>query len=526
MNIDKNKPPNQSDPPSGTSSAILTIGGGGENSTNHPITINSTSQPSTHAPTTRARSSSLPSEHLRTIGDSTFARSSILHVSPAKPVHPPTIGTFSTINFSQSENFSSSSEPGNPSSEFDSIVDSTADKASNPGNRSSEFESIEDSITDHQRDTAAPETTATSKAEPTWADIARRPTNKTRIPSRYIKTTGEVNNPKADNREALHPEIAEKLKELHSNERKVKTALKFKINPTSNKQFPSRKEQFTALSNFKSENPSLLGFLPMLTGGSTLFVNTVGLHAENTLIKGATMEERRQHFQEEKIKLTSKLAASTFTYANNMTFQLEPIDYQNTNDIIVANVLIPGSLAPCEQWILKDILPAEQFDILVQKSPDDLAKSALSENTFYNVQIMGRAKHKSVNIPNLFPYKAAKSKARLRLDPSELSEYEPISVRIRTHLSFCRLCRSTDHPTDKCPEAKVCGRCFKKGHHQIQCKTNLKHVQDIRKIEHDADNAWKSQKQQLTDRHQTAKNQKAYKQRNEARLSTEETSSK
>ncbi|GME78093.1 unnamed protein product [Ambrosiozyma monospora] len=46
------------------------------------------------------------------------------------------------------------------------------------------------------------------------------------------------------------------------------------------------------------------------------------------------MEERRQHFKEETVKLTSKLAASTFTYANNMTFQLEPIDYQNTNDII------------------------------------------------------------------------------------------------------------------------------------------------------------------------------------------------
>ncbi|GME74106.1 unnamed protein product [Ambrosiozyma monospora] len=154
------------------------------------------------------RRHSLPSEHLRTIGDSTFAKSTILHVSPIKPLHPPTVGTFSTINFSQSEKFSYF-EWGNPFSEFDSIINSVANKVSNPVSSSSEFESIKDSITE----TAAPGTTATSKAEPTWADIARRTTNKTKIPGRYIKTTGEVNDPKVDSREALHPKIAERLKE-------------------------------------------------------------------------------------------------------------------------------------------------------------------------------------------------------------------------------------------------------------------------------------------------------------------------
>ncbi|GME74105.1 unnamed protein product [Ambrosiozyma monospora] len=190
----------------------------------------------------------------------------------------------------------------------------------------------------------------------------------------------------------------------------------------------------------------------MLTEGSTLF----GLHAENTFIKGATMEERRQHLKEETVKLTSKVAASTFTYTNNMTFQLEPIDYQNTNDI-VANILIPGSLGPCEHWILKDIL--------VQKSPDDLTKSVLSENKFYNVQIMGRAKHKLVNIPLTYSHtKLLNPKPVLDLTQS-LSESELIS-----HSADQRIITLTSAHKP---------RCFKKGHHQIQCKTDLKHIQDI-----------------------------------------------
>ncbi|GME74347.1 unnamed protein product [Ambrosiozyma monospora] len=102
--------------------------------------------------------------------------------------------------------------------------------------------------------------------------------------------------------------------------------------------------------------------------------------------------------------------------------------------------------------------------------------------------------------------------------PSQIFKYEPISVRMRTQISYCKLCRSSEHRAVDCPEAKECLRCFRKGHHHLQCRTNLKFVDDPRKIERDADNALKSKKHQMTILQNVTKTKKAYNQRNEEAL--------
>ncbi|GMG35856.1 unnamed protein product [Ambrosiozyma monospora] len=102
--------------------------------------------------------------------------------------------------------------------------------------------------------------------------------------------------------------------------------------------------------------------------------------------------------------------------------------------------------------------------------------------------------------------------------PSQLFKFEPISVRVRTRISFCKLCRSSEHRAVDCPEAKECLRCFRTGHHHLQCRANLKFVDDPRKIERDADNALKSKKHQMTILQRVAKTKKAFDQRNEEAL--------
>ncbi|GMG23192.1 unnamed protein product [Ambrosiozyma monospora] len=304
---------------------------------------------------------------------------------------------------------------------------------------------------------------------------------------------------------------------------KVDTALKFKIIPTSKDQFPSQEEQLNAMEDFKKENPMLLEFYPNLTNTSIIYINTVGLHPANTFLSGPTEESRKQKLEEESQKLITKLTATTFQYATNLTFQLEHIDYENTNDIIVANILIPVRLRPLQRYIINDILPPADFKIILTKSPAALDQAKLDLSTAqYNVQVLGRVeKDRTVSIPNLFPYKAAKSKMRQAIVttmPSQILKYEPISVRMRTRISFCKLCRSSEHRAVDCPEAKECLRCFRKGHHHLQCHTNLKFVDDPRKIERDADNALKSKKQQMTILQNVAKTKKAYNERNEEAL--------
>ncbi|GME95473.1 unnamed protein product [Ambrosiozyma monospora] len=114
MATDRNKP-NPSDtsgnPPSNT------IGGGGGELTQHHISINSTSLPA--SPTTKHHNNPnktlLPSALTKTIGDSTFERSSAFQTSPSKPSNPTTLGTFDTIDFTDSdENFSSSKPATKP----------------------------------------------------------------------------------------------------------------------------------------------------------------------------------------------------------------------------------------------------------------------------------------------------------------------------------------------------------------------------------------------------------------------------
>ncbi|GMF14267.1 unnamed protein product [Ambrosiozyma monospora] len=333
---------------------------------------------------------------------------------PSKPSNPTTLGTFDTIDFTDSDENFSSSKPGNASlTEFekDPIVDSITNIQSQPQSRS-------------------PKKPANTNAN-TWARTLSRPST---IPSRFVKTTGELNDPEVDKPNALDPEIEKKLKDFYSNGMKVDTALKFKIIPTSKDQFPSQEEQFNAMEDSKKENPTLLEFYPNLTNTSIIYINTVGLHPANTFLSGPTEESRKKKLEEESQKLIIKLTATTFSYATNLTFQLEHIDYENTNDIIVANILIPVRLRPLQRYIINDILPLSDFKIILTKSPAAFDQAKLDLDTAqYNVQVLGRVeKDKTVSIPNLFPYKAAKSKMRqaiLTSMPSQIFKYEPISVQ-------------------------------------------------------------------------------------------------
>ncbi|GMG24232.1 unnamed protein product [Ambrosiozyma monospora] len=246
-------------------------------------------------------------------------------------------------------------------------------------------------------------------------------------------------------------------------------------------------------------------------------------HPANTFLSGPTEESRKKKLEEESQKLITELTATTFPYATNLTSQLEHIDYENTNDIIVANILIPVSLRPLQRYIINDILPPADFKIILTKSPAAFDQAKLDVGTAqHNVQVLGRVeKDKTVSIPNLFPYKAAKSKmhqAILTSMPSQIFKYEPISVRMRTRISFCKLCRSSEHRAVDCPEAKECLRCFRKRRHHFQCRTNLKFVDDPRKIERDADNASKSKKHQMTILQNVAKTKNAFNERNEEAL--------
>ncbi|GMG56340.1 unnamed protein product [Ambrosiozyma monospora] len=143
------------------------------------------------------------------------------------------------------------------------------------------------------------------------------------------------------------------------------------------------------MEDFKKANPTLLDFNPNLTTTSIIYINTVGLHPANNFLSGSTEEIRMKKLEEESQKLITKLTATTFQYATNLTFQLEHIDYENTNDIIVANILIPVSLHPLQRYILNDILPPADFKTIVTKSPAafDLAKLDLG-TAQYNVQVL------------------------------------------------------------------------------------------------------------------------------------------
>ncbi|GME73099.1 unnamed protein product [Ambrosiozyma monospora] len=178
---------------------------------------------------------------------------------------------------------------------------------------------------------------------------------------------------------------------------------------------------------------------------------------------------------------------------------------------------------PLQRYIINDILPPSDFKTILTNSPAAVDQAKLDLGTAqYNAQVLGRVeKDKTVSIPNLFPYKAAKSKMRQAILTSMLSQifkYEPISVRMRTLISFCKLCKLSEHRAVDCPEAKECLRCFRKGHQHLQCRTYLKFVDDPRKIERGADNVLKSKKHQMTILQNVAKTKKAYNQRNEEAL--------
>ncbi|GME70324.1 unnamed protein product [Ambrosiozyma monospora] len=151
------------------------------------------------------------------------------------------------------------------------------------------------------------------------------------------------------------PSHLEKLKDFYLNGMKVGTALIIRIN------FLHRRNSSAQWKTSK-KNPTLLEFYPNLINTSIIYINTVGLPPANTFLSGPTEERRKKKLEEESQKLIIKLTTTTFSYTTNLTFQLEHIDYENTNDILPPSdfkTILTKSPAAFDQANVQELCPSQ-----------------------------------------------------------------------------------------------------------------------------------------------------------------------
>ncbi|GME85819.1 unnamed protein product [Ambrosiozyma monospora] len=255
--------------------------------------------------------------------------------------------------------------------------------------------------------------------------------------SQYLLSDGNMLDPSIPLKSIpLHPDITEKLEDFRSEEKEVNNLLKFKVKPSMTQNMPSKKEIWNSLEEYRTNNPSLLnftvGFLDHTEKCETIHLTTpTPLASVNDV---TTAAQRTLNWESKMKTLVNKLNSETFNYSTNLTFKLEHINFKSTADLFTFSISIPSSLMENHDAILDQLFPTDTFERLLIKSPDRWDIKDLPLASCYNVQMLARPYKLGARIPNLFPYKAAKSKLVDCIDIIRFPHFKKISVRTICHV--------------------------------------------------------------------------------------------
>ncbi|GME71544.1 unnamed protein product [Ambrosiozyma monospora] len=266
----------------------------------------------------------------------------------------------------------------------------------------------------------------------------------------------------------LNPELKNQYN-VRRNDGSFVGRTKIKINFSDSNNPPSRDQITQSLGDWNTDrqadsNNSKLSFIPL---GDKYSKGQFYLVTPTAKDLDVNADEYKLQHQE----LITEITSNTFSYGENLSFTVEEINLTDATDIATFSLLIPNKAYFSSKRIIKLLFSEEHFTQIAIKQPTLPAMTKFGSDTkFFNIQVLMQVKrNKSTRIPNRKPFMLPHYRKMLT-EPEELVDFQDINISTITRMSFCRFCRSTEHPTTTCQLANECSNCHQRGHHHLNCK--------------------------------------------------------